>query len=462
MISPVTTTLSNAREIRRAKMMKDPAPQPNVEQPLPPPSSSSPSFVSGMMHHRRAVSAPAAKANTSHAAPARAMTSSPALFLKRKPSRQASLAVTQGEAIAAAAAAAQLTAEEELLDWGCDNGNPPLRLSRSLSSSQASSTFSSWAGSGGGAAGCAKVTRSSLRRRSRASSTSSPLPMLETSASLPNGSGGTVADTAGAAATVGSWGTRSVGSDVFVRPSAARRRSFAQSFEGLHSRSSTDVATSAVEGSAPLVRSHRMRSSGWSQGSGAGGNIMAVDRPVPLLRGSSVGDMRGLLDEDPSGETASSYVGGDPGVGWVLCAPCSAPLGRHRSQSVANSSQSVLKMARSRSESTPDSRPIGSISGQLSRLASNGETMRERSSNPSQMARPRLDAETEREHKSMLDAGSEMRTSPAQTPQVSPSREGTSAAQRRAHGLSSVARRMDRLDIGSSDVKTNAAQVHKP
>ncbi|CAN0208892.1 unnamed protein product, partial [Ectocarpus sp. 8 AP-2014] len=48
---------------------------------------------------------------------------------------------------------------------------------------------------------------------------------------------------------------------------------------------------------------------------------------------------------------------------------------------------------------------------------------------------------------------------PAQTPQASPSDTGDSAAMRRAHGLSSVARRMDRLEIRSPDVETHAAQA---
>ncbi|CAM9399039.1 unnamed protein product [Sphacelaria rigidula] len=45
-----------------------------------------------------------------------------------------------------------------------------------------------------------------------------------------------------------------------------------------------------------------------------------------------------------------------------------------------------------------------------------------------------------------------------QTPQTSPSQSNT-AARQRSNNLSSVARRMDRLEIRSPDVDTQAAQV---
>lgn len=397
----------------------------------PAPKSAAPAPPGPSVHHRRAVSATAFK--SAPAAPALSMTSSPALLLKRQLKRQqwrrSSLSVTGAEAVAAAAKA-QAAAEEELSGWG--NDSPRARLSRSLSSSQASAS-SGWSGAATATgAGCAKVTRSSLRRRSRANSTSSPLPLLDTSVSLPIG---TTADNAS-----GSWSTRSAGSGGLARPDFRRQGSFTNSAERLRSRSSSEIPS--AYGGPPLSRSQRMPL-GW------GHAWEMKDRPTSLPSGLALEGARAGGAGDPAGVPS---VGGDPGVGWVLRAP-SAPIVRHRSHSFASGKAGVA-LPRSSSDSTSAASmsviTAPSLSLALSEERAHGLLL--------SAARVSQELDTAAGRRSVLNAGGEA-ISPAQTPQASPS-HGTSAAMNRAHGLSSVARRMDRLEIRSPDVETHAAQVY--
>lgn len=370
------------------------------------------------------------------AAPVLAMTTSPALVgLNRRLSRD-TVVVTHAEIeadveVSAASALAQAASAEEFAAERWGDNSPPARLSRSLSSSHASGPIG-WSG----AAGCAKVTRSSHRRRSRANSTSSPLPVLEMSASMPTGGIG-FADTAAAAAV--DWTTRSFGSGSTGFPRHARRNS---SYEA-----------PAVRGSAPLSRSHRMPV--WSQGSGSGSGLKSVGRPISLPSGIMQRGIRGG-EGVPAAEASSAAAGGgDGGFGWVLRSPGGALDHRRRSQSFAGGGRSGLAGARPDSNlgfsswsgvgqlpvgpagaaSGDDYGMVGAWTGRSSEAQAQGAVLGDE------------------------DQDEDMLSSSAQTPQASPSRQGTSAALHRAHGLSSMARRMDRLEIRSPDVETHAAQV---
>lgn len=283
---------------------------------------------------------------------------------------------------------------EEKIDDGDDlesdghQASPP-RLIRSMSSSHAliAPVF------GGAISGCAKVTGSSYRRRSRASSTSSPLPVLETSKSLPTGG---VSGTCSAAASTG-WTFKNMGSEV-------QRR-----------RSSMNKFVAPRTGGAPLVRSHRMSMS------------QVDERSSPSCRhqrGFSLGEV-GDVEEELS---MVSGMGDDPDAKWVLRAP-GAPGGHHRSQSFVG-----YGLPRFSSAPTPHQSSGITRAASMSRFSGAGWEMSLES-----------------------DAGD----SPAdQTPQASLS-PGTDAATRRARGLSSVARRMNRLEIRSPDaaVETHATEV---
>lgn len=386
---PTTQARPDLRDdLSEASPTPAPAPAPTPEITTASPPVPAPIQSAASMLHRRTVSATPFSSNSSP--PALAMTSSPALLLKRQQiRRRSSLSLTYRESSAMARASTGV--ERELAGYGDDS--PPTRLSRSLSLSHTSAPPSALSG-----AGCAKVTRSSLRRRSRANSTSSPLPVLDTSASLP-----TVG--AGDGSSAGNWGTWSLGSGAFPRHDIRRRRpcANANSVEGLHNRTTGQEAI--PDDSGPIARSCRM-TPGW----GPANETAEGERPISLPSGFTLGALRGM-DADSEAATASSASKGDPGVGWVLRAPGS-PEGRHRSQSFAS----------------------GILSAGLARMDQEGEST------------------------GNSDSASEA-TSNAQTPQGSP-QHGTSAAMHRAHGLSSVARRMNRLEIRSPDVQTIAAQVY--
>lgn len=417
-------------------------------------------------------------------APVLAMTTSPALVGLNRRQGHDTVVVTHAEVeLSAATALAQAASAEEFAAerWGDTSNSPPARLSRSLSSSHASGGPTGWgpataaAGAGVGA-GCAKVTRSSHRRRSRANSTSSPLPMLEMSASMPAGGMG-FADTTVAAA---DWTTRSYGSAGF--PRHARRvshgggivgggggggiadghlRRFSSCGGGGGSGTVDSIlrrdSTREVRGSAPLARSHRMPL--WGPGSGSSG-LKSVGRPTSLPSGSM---QRGVIRGGEGGLPAADASppgggggGGDGGFGWVLRSP-GAPLDhRRRSQSFAGGRSSLAR-------AKPDSNPkFSSSSGVrerplLAAAATGDGGFGEAYGLPGAWAERSSDGQDG----AMLgdDDQDEDMASSAQTPQASPSRQGTSAALHRAHGLSSMARRMDRLEIRSPNVETHAAQV---
>lgn len=406
-------------------------------------------------------------------APVLAMTTSPALVgLHRRPGHD-TVVVTHAEVGAAAAAAVTApvqaaSAEDFAVErWG-DN-SPPARLSRSLSSSHAAGP-PSW---GPATVGCAKVTRSSHRRRSRANSTSSPLPVLEMSASMPAGGIG-FADAAAVAAAA-DWTTRSHGSaSGFARH--ARRGSYGGGIVGCgggggggnadsHLRRNSSHDVSAVRGSAPLSRSHRMPV--WSSHGGGSSSrssgLGSVGRPISLpsgimQRGGVRGGEGGVIPtaESPGGGGG----GGDGGFGWVLRSP-GAPLDhRRRSQSFAGGRSSL---ARPR----PDSNPRFSSSSGVRERPPPGGGGADDGAFGEGYGLPGAWAERNSEGRGVLlgdedqdqDADMDMDVAPAQTPQASPSRQGTSAGLIRAHGLSSMARRMDRLEIRSPNVETHAAQV---
>ncbi|CAM9154423.1 unnamed protein product, partial [Scytosiphon promiscuus] len=366
-----------------------------IDLPPPPlPSSSTlTTLAQAESQSTAAVTAPPPRSGPlkrSHdSAPALAMTTSPALGLNRRWGRD-TLVVTHAEV-----ELSQASSVENLAGRGWGDDSPPGRLSRSLSSSQATAP-AAWIGAGG----CAKVSRSSLRRRSRANSTSSPLPMLETSASMPTGGTGSgLAD----AAAGGDWTSRSFGSAA---------------------KSSCEVAP-ALHGGAQLSRSYRMPF--WNQG-GSGNSLKSGGRPISL----------------PS----------DPGFGWVLRSP-GAPLDdRRRSQSFAGAG-GRSSLEQSKSDSNPSSGSFSSCGERRRPPGLVGAAGDEYGLSDAWMGRG-LDGQQGQEP--VLGTGNEDEDmAPAQTPQGS--ELGTSAALHRAHGLSSVARRMDRLDIRSPNVESHAAQA---
>jgi len=285
--------------------------------------------------------------------------------------------------------------------------------------------------------------------------------MLEMSASMPTGGIG-LGDAAAGAAVAGAGAgtdltTRSFGSGGF--PRQGRRGSCGGgggglSIDTLRRKSSCDAP--AAQGSAPLARSHRMPL--WNPGNGGLGGLKgAGGRPISLPSGIM---QRGTRGGDGEPAAAAAAAAADAGIGWVLRSP-GAPLDhRRRSQSFADGRSGL---ARARSDSTH-----GGVCSTSGRAA-----MKERGdgsgggggasgdehvgawvgrSSRGPLASSMMNDEEEEEEE-------EEEVSPAQTPMASPSNHGTSAAMHRAHGLSSVARRMNRLEIGSPDVDTHAAQV---
>lgn len=384
-------------------------------------------------------------------APALGMTTSPALGLNKRWGRD-TLVVTHAEV-----ELSQGNSAENLAYRGWGEDSPPSRLSRSLSSSQATAP-AAWIGAGG----CSKVSRSSLRRRSRANSTSSPLPVLETSASMPTG--GTATGLSDAAAG-GDWTSRSFGSAAAF-PRHGRRRSHCGGGGGAggsggngehhRSKSSCEVPP-GLHGSAPLARSYRMPF--WNnQGGGSGGNSLqgggnslnSGGRPISLPSGITRKLSSGarLLAEEP--EPPCTDDGADSGFGWVLRSP-GAPLDdRRRSQSFAGGGVR-LSLERSKSESNPPGSSFSTGGARRRPPGLVGASGDEYGLSDAWMGRG-LDGQD----LGMGGDGDED-MAPAQTPQGS--ELGTSAALYRAHGLSSVARRMDRLEIRSPNVESHAAQV---
>eukprot|EP00903_Cladosiphon_okamuranus_P011726 g11026.t3 len=401
-------------------------------------------------------------------APVLAMTTSPALVgLNNRRSGHDAVVDVDNQAeveVSAATALAQAAASAEEFDaerWEDNSNDHPASLSRSLSSSHASGP-AGW-GPAGAAAGCAKVTRSSHRRRSRANSTSSPLPVLEMSASMPAGGVG-FAD-----AKASDWTTRSYGSAGFSRH--ARRGSYGGGIVGgcggiadvtlrkfsscgggggdSKPRRDSTGEVLAVRGSAPLSRSHRMPALGQENG----GGLKSVGRPISLPSGIGVVQrerLRGVEGGLPAAEASSPGGGGDGGFGWVLRSP-GAPLDhRRRSRSFAGGRAAV---AREKPDSTTK---FSSASGVRELpLPGFGEDCGEGYGLPGAWAE--RDSEGQGAMLGNDDQDEDM--APAQTPQASPSKQGTSAALHRAHGLSSMARRMDRLEIRSPNVETHAAQA---
>lgn len=373
-------------------------------------------------------------------APALAMTTSPALVgLSRRPGREAQ-GVTHGEK--RAPALAQASSVEDLTRGGWGDYSPPARLSRSLSLSQTSAP-SAWNGAAAAAAaGCAKVTRSSHRRRSRANSTSSPLPVLEMSASMPTGGIGLSDATAVAREDLTA---RSFGSVASLRH--RRRGSLGGGSGGggggiKHARRKSSCEVSSGS-SAPLSRSHRMPSSNH------GNSLRNAGRPVSLPRGIMERGSRGGEEEVP-GEALS--IGGDAGFGWVLRSPGAPPDDRRRSKSFAGGarpsathSRSDLNPVRSSNGGAPEHPPGLAGAASVDVYGLSAEWARRDSG--------------EQESGMFVAGYKDEEMAPAQTPHASPSDTGDSAAMRRAHGLSSVARRMDRLEIRSPAVETRAAQV---
>lgn len=418
--SPTAVEADAALGLVEAEDEDESLPDPQPTRPAAP-AISAPSVGPGALHHRRAASATGFRSNPS--ASALSMTRSPTLRSQRR-RRRSSLGVTQAEEVATAAKS-QAADEDELAAW--DDSTPPARLSRSLSLSQASSSWSS-------GAACAKVTRSSLRRRSRANSTSSPLPMLETSTFLPTGG---VAETGPG----GSWSTRSFGSGGFPRHDFRMRHGSASGVECLQSQSSVELSQ-AKYASMPLLRSHRM-----PLGFGHGG--ATDERPTSLPSGLSLG-----APGDGNPTEASST--GDPGVGWVLRAP-GALFGRHRSQSFVSSSNTGHLKSLSRSDFTAGV-AMSVSAGPLAGLASDEDEEGGGGGGMAEMMDQEEPGTTRERSAGSEGGGGGTSASGAETPPTSPSQE-TSSAMNRAHGMSSVARRMDRLEIRSPDVETGAAQV---
>lgn len=381
----------------------------------------------------------------SDSVPALSLTESPHLLIKR-PSRRGGLAAglmaTQSdEAIATTSttASARTAADaREPADW--DDGSPPPRLSRSLSLSQASGP-AAWSGGGsaggsgsGSGTGCAKVTRASVRRRCRANSGSSPMPMpmLEMSSSL---------DRYGPAETVVSGVSRSLTqsrSALFGSAGGALRFESSRRRRNVEVRSAGDIG---MMGTAPsngrLSRSAHNLPPGLSA-QGASGASRQRPRPLSLPMGLGLGSIARPGDR---GDPAEWSLCGDPAVGWVLRAP-GALSRRHRSQSFAGGRQGFSEAhARSASMSCTRAMPL---SYPWSSADPHGFDGQEDPADGGQ----KLVLSPER-----------LSVAPTQTPQASPSNL-TSAARNRSNNLSSVARRMDRLDIGSpDDVGSQAAQV---
>ncbi|CAM9445984.1 unnamed protein product, partial [Hapterophycus canaliculatus] len=428
----------------------------DLPQPTPPPRSSSLAALAQIeWAPTTAPTAPHPRSGAlkrSHdSAPALAMTTSPALGLHKQGGRD-TLVVTHAEV-----ELWQATSAENLAERGWGNESPPARLSRSLSSSQATAP-AAWIGAGG----CAKVSRSSFRRRSRANSTSSPLPVLETSASMPTGGSGVgLADaTAG-----GDWTSRSFGSAGF--PRHGRRRSHGGvgvggDDESLRTKSMCE-ASSALHRNPPLSRSHRMPF--WNKQVGNGNGLKSVGRPISLPSGITrklgsgdklpVEEAPAVDGGDRDGNGGGGGGGGEPGFGWVLRSP-GAPLDdRRRSQSFAGAgARSTLE--RSKSESIPSSSYCSAGGARQRPPGLAGASGDEYGLSDAWMGRG-LDGQQEQEPE--LGAGDEddEDMAPARTPQGS--QLGTSAALHRAHGLSSVARRMDRLEIRSPNIESHAAQA---
>lgn len=233
---------------------------------------------------------------------------------------------------------------------------------------------------------------------------------------------------------------------------------------------------SAAHASMPLIRSHRMplslgKGGGEGDSGGAVGATAAEDPPVLALDGlaGSLGEAGGGGGGDP-GFPRGAFGGGDPGVGWILRAPVAPTehgFGAHSSTGVDGATGGAGGRI-----GDPHLRPFSAtaVGGFVGQGAGRSTTPAEDEDE---------DGEEEGEavergelgggqtcgrgglvdrRGSMMEGGGEGAIVPAQTPRVSPA-DGMSAAMHRAHALSSVARRMDRLKIRSPDVETHAAEV---
>lgn len=364
-------------------------------------------------------------------------------------------------------------ASRKLAGWNT-NDSPPARLSRSLSHTSGAAAWSAVGGGSGGSAGggsgagCAKVTGTAFRRRSRANSASSmmPMPVLETSSSFDSNHRAVAETTAGGSSS--SWshsrgfglnflGSGS-GSGGGMRHDASIKRHSLSSFSGrFYGGSGEDNGTTAADGadgSADPMRVSRSQShlpSGRTGTSAAHGGVLAAasslhKRPMSLPKGLGLAE---------PGNAATESLSGDAAVGWVLRAPGTATsFGRHRSNSFASGRKGYLQARHLRSASLSATGGGGSPPSwqrQASSCSDRREAAEEENEGASEGGKQRL-----RSASSVADMGQSVGA--AQTPQTSPT-HSSSAARHRSNNLSSVARRMDRLEIRSPDVDTQAAQV---
>ena len=344
--------------------------------------------------HRRTVSEVGLRTSASSPPLSMATSSSSELVAERRQRKRSSVAVALPEALGGDSDNGQ----DDLAGLPMSDESPGPRLSRSLSSSVVPAF-------GGVSSGCAKVTGSSFRRRSRASSTSSPLPVLEISKSLP-----TVGVAGFGAAAACDLNSRSMGSRGAFRLDIRKRRS-----------STSEVLAPRTK--SPLVRSHRM-----SLGGGLADGRTGEQLTSPQFRGLPLGEIQGVKEE----LSRDCEMGDDPGVNWVLRAP-GASIGHYRSMSLASGIKGI-SLPRFASAPTP-SQNISMA------LDTSSEPLRRFSGAAWEMSAMEGEAED---------------SSAGPTPQTSPS---CGAASHRARGLSSVARRMNRLEIGSPDVEMHAAEV---
>lgn len=364
-------------------------------------------------------------------------------------------------------------ASRQLEEWYAGD-SPPARLSRSLSQASGATAWSGSTGGGSGA-GCAKVTRAAFRRRSRANSVSSmmpmpmPMPVLETSSSFDSNHRVVAEATAGGSSSswsqscgvgLSSLGSSSGGGGMRKHPASIKRNSFSSlsgrffGSNGSASGADGDDETTAGDGSADPMRVSRSRThlpSEWIDAGAAQGAALPVardlhDRPMSLPKGVSMGAL---------GDAATESLAGEAAVGWVLRAPgTTTSFGRHRSNSFAGGRKGYLQARHLRSASLSAPGVGGSPSSwqrQVSSCSDRQEANEEEGGGDLEGGRQRL-----RSASCLPDMVQVAKT--AKTPQTSPT-HSNNAARHRSNNLSSVARRMDRLEIRSPDVDTQAAQV---
>lgn len=388
------------------------------------------------------------------AAPALSRTHSPRVFGKRRcaPTAAASMCPVETDSPRLTSSASNSIGADatrrQRAEWGDDN--PPLRISRSLSHASGTATRSTGGGgAGGGRVACAKVTGTSFRRRSRANSMV-PIPVLETSASLDKNR---VEGEAAVGCPSRSWsishssGFRLESEDVGPGGGGAgggglhhmnRRR---RSMSNLSGR----LAAAAFGGGMHNEAICRRSSVSSDQVDGLSAMDKVQDRrPMSLPKGVGLGALAGA---------AAESLAGDATVGWVLRAPSSGiSHGRHRSHSFASGRKGYLQARHLRSASvsgsTGEDSPMLRSSSAGAAAASERRDFEDASETLLMMGK----------HEPAPSVHAEKGMSTNQTPQTSPSQSNTSARQR-SNNLSSVARRMDRLEIRSPDVDTQAAQV---